>query len=305
MKVRVLGSAAGGGVPQWNCACPNCADARAGREVLARTQSSVAVTADGERWVLLNASPDLRAQVESFPPLQPRALRGSGIEAVVLTDAEIDHTAGLLLLREGGELPLYSTPFVRDALTGSGLLETLGAYLHVRWTELQPGEAMHLRGRDDGELGIEIEAFEVPGDAPLYHQANGRPGAERGQVVGLNVRAPGQAAGLVYVPGAGRAERGLIGRIGPQDVLLWDGTFWSDDELVRLGISERTATAMGHLPLAGPGGSLDVLRDVRAARKVFVHVNNTNPVLREGSPERRAAEAEGWEVAFDGMELGI
>jgi pyrroloquinoline quinone biosynthesis protein B len=322
MKVRVLGSAAGGGVPQWNCGCSNCTEARNGTGVVRpRTQSSVAVSADGERWLLLNASPDLRAQLAAFPDLQPRTLRSSALAAVLLTDAEVDHTAGLLLLREGGELSLHATPFVRGALEKSGLARVLGAYLELRWTEIQPGAAFRPASAGGDDLGLEVEAIEVAGDAPLY-LSNGHPREQAGAapywegegagtrstagvVIGVRIREPRADAALVYVPGVAAVNDGLRHRIGPRDVLLWDGTFWEDDELVRLGISGRRARDMGHLPLSGPDGALAALADVGAARKALIHVNNTNPILRRGSNERLAVEAAGWEVTCDGSEFRV
>lgn len=308
VRVRVLGSAAGGGLPQWNCGCANCSGVRRGYPGLwGQTQSSIAVSAtlasDGERWVLFNASPDVRAQIESFPSLRPRGVRGSPIAAVVLTDAEVDHTAGLLFLREGRQLALASTGFVRKALLENGLLRTLSAYLTLRWTEMLPGQPLAVTASDGAELGLEIEAFEVAGDPPLYYGGDGA--AEGGHTVGVTIRGSESDSALVYVPGAGAADQEILDRIGRRDVLLWDGTFWTDDELVRLEISDRTATAMGHLPISGPGGSLDRFRASEAARKIYVHINNTNPILRSGSPERLQAEAAGWEVAFDGMEFDV
>jgi pyrroloquinoline quinone biosynthesis protein B len=314
-------------VPQWNCGCENCAAARDGGGVEPRTQSSVAVTADGERWLLLNASPDLRGQLAACRDLQPRGIRAAPVAAVLLTDAEVDHTAGLLLLREGGELSLHCTAFVRRALEGSGVAGTLAAYLTVRWTEIVPGRPLHPTGVDGSGLGLEVEPFAVAGDAPLYvlngdrprepgvHPENAGAGAgalpgpedaaRGGVVIGVRVRGTGSDAALVYVPGAGAVDPALPGRVGPRDVLLWDGTFWEDDELVRLGISRRRAREMGHLPLAGPGGALQALAGLRPARKALVHVNNTNPVLRRGSPERAAAEGAGWEIARDGSEYVV
>lgn len=317
----MLGSAAGGGVPQWNCGCPNCVEARNGGAVQPRTQSSVAVTADGARWLLLNASPDLRDQLAACDDLRPRGLRSTGVAAVLLTDAEVDHTAGLLLLREGGELSLHCTAFVRRALDASGVAATLGAYLDLRWTEIVPGRAVRpVDARGDG-LALEVEAFDVAGDAPLY-VSNGRgagaaiangdgdggstEGARSaGVVIGVRIREPGSGGALVYVPGAAAVDDRIRSCIGRRDLLLWDGTFWADDELVRLGISRRRARDMGHLPLAGPDGALEALANVTAGRRAFVHVNNTNPILRRGSPERAAAERAGWEIACDGSEFVV
>jgi pyrroloquinoline quinone biosynthesis protein B len=356
VRVRVLGAAAGGGVPQWNCNCSNCADVRAGLStVKARTQSSIAVSSDGKRWVVFNASPDIRSQLDSFPALHPRAdLRGSGVAAVLLTDAEIDHTAGLLFLREGGTLALYSTSFVRETLAESGLLPTLASYLELKWTEIPPGQTVELKGADASDLGLEVDAFTVEGHPPLYHQAalkradaggdaGSDPAPDRGSrvdrlrdsecdrirdfgrdhlrhsrrdhpritseaeahTVGVRIREPGSDRALVYVPGSGAADAPLLERIGPEDVLLWDGTFWTDDELPVMGISTRDARDMGHLPIWGAGGSLEVFRALPARRRVFIHINNTNPILREGSPQRTLVEAAGWEVAYDGMEIDI
>ncbi len=311
MKVRVLGAAAGGGLPQWNCGCSNCAGARAGDPaVRPQTQSSITASADGERWVLVNASPDIRAQIEAFPALRPPAgVRGSAVSAVFLTDGEIDHTSGLLFLREGERLSLYGTAFVEAALRRSGLLPTLESYLPVRWTEVVGDAPIRLLGREWEDLGLEAEAFEVAGDAPLYYRENGaRPSgftAVAGSTIGVRIRSRGSPAALVYVPGAAAADPTVLARVGPQDVLLWDGTFWTNEELVRLGISQRRALDMGHLPISGPGGSLERFRNVHARRKAYIHINNTNPILRSGSPERLAVEAGGWEVAFDEMEFDI
>ncbi|MFN2433696.1 MAG: pyrroloquinoline quinone biosynthesis protein PqqB [Gemmatimonadota bacterium] len=309
MKVRVLGSAAGGGLPQWNCACDNCSAARAGTgEVLPRSQSSIAVSVDGRRWLLVNASPDLRAQLEALPrAVGAGELRSSPLAAVLLTDAELDHTAGLLLLREDQRLTLACTEFVRDALIANGLWNTLAAYLRVDWRRLVPGEAFVPRSAIGEGLGLSIESFVVAGGPPLHWRGNGA--EAQGHTIGVRFTdtrgdASGKA-GLVYVPGAARIDADLVERIGPADTLLFDGTFWTAGELVDLGISERTAPDMGHLPVSGRGGSLERFRDVPAARKVFVHVNNTNPMLREGSLERSEAAAAGWEVAFDGMALEL
>jgi pyrroloquinoline quinone biosynthesis protein B len=311
MKVRVLGAAAGGGLPQWNCGCSNCAAARAGDPaVRPQSQSSIAVSADGESWVLVNASPDIRGQIEAFPALRLRdGVRGSAVSAVFLTDGEIDHTSGLLFLREGGRLSLYGTSFVKGALRKSGVLPTLESYLAVRWTEIVGEAPIRLLGREWEDLGLEAEAFEVAGDAPLYYRENGARAAGftavPGSTIGVRIRSRGSPAGLVYVPGAGAADPITQARVGPEDVLLWDGTFWTNEELVRLGITDRRALDMGHLPISGPEGSLERFRPVPARRKVYIHINNTNPILRSDSPERRAVEAAGWEVAFDGMEFDI
>jgi pyrroloquinoline quinone biosynthesis protein B len=212
------------------------------------------------------------------------------------------------------------------------LLPTLESYLAVRWTEVVNEAPIRILGREWEDLELEVEGFEVAGDPPLYYRGDGSgpaavsmqatpPSAFHpatasgsmttsgtrtpGSTIGVRVRSRGSSAALIYVPGAGAADAAILAGVGPEDVLLWDGTFWTNEELVRLGISERRATDMGHLPISGPGGSLERLRDVRARRKAYIHINNTNPILRAGSPERRAVEAGGWEVAFDGMEFEI
>lgn len=304
MIVRVLGSAAGGGLPQWNCRCRNCEDARAGNgAVRPRSQSSIAVSATGERWLLVNVSPDVRTQLQGLVATANGRVRHSPVAAVLLTDAELDHSAGLLLLREGGRLTVHGTPFVREALASIGLLGTVSSYLHLEWVALTPGERIDVTDEARQSLGLTVESFAVDADPPL-HWRGGTP--VEGAVVGLRIHPAGAPErALVYVPGAADLSDDLRGRFGTEDVLLWDGTFWTSDELVRLGVSRRDARAMGHLPIAGDSGALDRFRDVRVARKVFVHINNTNPVLREDSPERRQVAQAGWEVAFDGMEIAV
>jgi pyrroloquinoline quinone biosynthesis protein B len=322
MKVLILGSAAGGGLPQWNCHCENCKDARAGgAAVTPRTQSSIAVSSDGERWVLFNASPDLRIQITTLPiPRREGGIRGSAVSAVFLTDAELDHTAGLLLLREGRELLLYSTAFVREALLENGFLSTLAAYLDVDWDEVVAGVESELKDRNGNGLGLRVEAFEVAGGAPLYYR-RGHPStvssqtlgmisgdsarSASGHTIGVKIHSAESNSSVVYVPGAGRADESVLSQLSPKDTLLWDGTFWTDDELVQLGISERRAAEMGHLPISGAGGSLESFREVALGRKVYIHINNTNPILREGSPQRLEVEAAGWEVGYDGMEVEL
>lgn len=320
MIVRVLGAAAGGGLPQWNCGCPNCGSARGGDERVApRTQSSVAVSADGRSWTLLNASPDIRQQIHAFPPLGPgRRLRGSGIRAVVLTDAEIDHSLGLLLMREAKRLVVYTTPAVREALTtGHPLLPTLGAYCEVEWRRIgvEPGRE---EARLDG-LDFPCTAFDVPGDPPSYSRrpptmgdvvglelaASGGPG-ERGTVAGDgDEEGPDGAETLVYVPGTGAIDARLRARIARSRVTLLDGTFWTNEEMSTVGQGGRTAADMHHLPVSGSGGSLERLSALHGVRRIYVHINNTNPVLMEGSSERRAVEEAGFEVAYDGMEIRL
>ena len=297
MWVRVLGSAAGGGFPQWNCACPPCRAVRDGsRPARPRTQSSVAVSADRRRWTLLNASPDVRAQLGSCPDLHPDGAGEVPLQAVLLTDAELDHTLGLLLLREGGGLVVHATEATRDTLyDGTALLRILEAYCPVQWRPVVPGADVPL-----GD-GLSYRAFDVP--------TTKRPrfgcGTREGRVVGYRVTDERSGRALVHLPVLQELTPAVCAQLEDCACLLVDGTCWSDDELVRLGRGSRTAREMGHLPISGPGGSLEQLAALPIERRVYVHVNNTNPILLEDSPERRAVEEHGLEVAVDGLDLEV
>lgn len=290
MWVRVLGSAAGGGFPQWNCGCPSCRAVRDGsRPARPRTQSSIAVSPDHRNWFVLNASPDIRVQLAG---LHPYDKRGTPVRAVLLTDAELDHTIGLLLLREGGGLELHATEAVRDTLyEGTALLRTLEAYVPVDWRRVVPGAEVPLGG-------LTYRAFDVPTDKPARFPSGTGPG----RVVGyrLTDRASGRSA--VYLPCVQRLTDAVRAELDDCACLLVDGTCWHDDELIRLGVGAKTARQMGHLAIEE---SLEQLAPLPIDRKIYVHVNNTNPVLLEDSPERRRVEALGLEVAEDGLEVRI
>jgi pyrroloquinoline quinone biosynthesis protein B len=296
MWLRVLGSAAGGGFPQWNCACPGCRAVREGsRPCRPRTQSSVAVSADRRRWFLLNASPDVRTQIESFPAMHPRGDRATPLEAVLLTDAELDHTLGLLLLREGRGVDVHATEAVRDTLAnGTAVLRTLEAYCPVRWHLVVPGADAHL-----GD-GLSYRAFDVP----TTKRARFGSGSEKGRVVGYRLTDERSGRSAVYLPGV-QALMPVRDQLDDCACLLVDGTCWQDDELAQLGLARKTAREMGHLPIDGPGGSLEQLAPLPIGRKIYIHINNTNPILLEDSPERRTVEQHGMEVAMDGLELRI
>lgn len=306
MRVRVLGAAAGGGYPQWNCACPTCAAARAGDPAARpRTQSSLAATADGSRWLLLDVSPDVRQQIDAFPPLQPPpgSRRGSGIAAIALSDAQIDHALGLLLLREGGRLVLHTTGRVREGLTSwLPVIPTLEAYCEVIWREAPLGRATEPADADGRPLGLRYTAIAVDSAVPPYMRARGVAPAP-GDTIAHRLEDPATGRRIVYAPGVGRVTGELRAELAAAAVCFVDGTCFRDDELVALGLSSRRARDMGHLAVGDPGGLLDALRDLPTPRKVFVHVNNTNPMLLRGSPERRAVEAAGFEVAEDGLEV--
>ncbi|MCW6506642.1 pyrroloquinoline quinone biosynthesis protein PqqB [Lichenifustis flavocetrariae] len=298
MHVLVLGSAAGGGFPQWNCRCPVCSLAWEGSpRVRPRTQSTVAVSVDGASWVLLNASPDLRAQILAAPQLHPqREGRSSPIESVILSNADLDHVAGLLALRENHSFALHASAEV---------LETLDADPVFR--VLNPSFVRRIPFRLDHPFasgGLHIVAFAVPGKRPLFFQSEGEGiGSETEMTVGLDITSNGRR--FVYIPGCAHVTDALRARLAGADLLFFDGTTFTDDELPALGLSSKTAARMGHMAMIGESGSLNALAHINVARKVFIHLNNTNPVLIEDSPQRRTVEASGWEIAFDGMTVSL
>jgi pyrroloquinoline quinone biosynthesis protein B len=298
VRVRILGSAAGGGFPQWNCHCPTCEAAREGVRAQPRTQSSLAIRGGDGPWFLVNASPDARQQLEALAPGQPDGVRAPPIAGVLLTDAEIDHTAGLLLLRESrAPVRVFGHEGVGRALRGGyPALPILERYCGVEWQTLEPGQVRPLEGSS-----LSVVPFEVGGDAPRYLSGSDVELQASGFV--FSDRAGGGV--VTYVPGLARLDDAVITRFAGSDVVLVDGTFWRDDELARLGISERTARDMGHVPLSGPGGTLEALAGLRGPRKVLVHINNTNPILLEDSPEREAVVGAGVEVAYDGLEIAL
>lgn len=304
MKVRVLGSAAGGGFPQWNCNCANCSGVRSGSIAASpRTQSSIAVSADGRSWLLVNASPDLLAQIRAFPALQPaRALRDTAISDVLLVDAQLDHTLGLLMLREGKPLRVWCTERVYAELTRSHpVFELLGHYCGVEWQRLPigPGESFEIPSL----AGVRCQALAVPGNAPPFSPARDRP--EPGDNIALVLSQMRNGRSLFYSPGLAAVEPHVAAALRGAQVVLVDGTFWSDDELVRLGVSARRGRQMGHLPQSGSGGMLELLGTLGAERKILIHINNTNPILDERSAERAQLTAAGVEVAYDGMEIEL
>lgn len=300
--IRVLGSAAGGGFPQWNCNCANCDGVRRGTiAATARTQSSLAVSANGEDWLLINASPDVLAQIRATPALQPaRAVRDTGIAAVLLMDAQIDHVTGLLMLREHRQpLPLYATRTVlRDLDQGFPLRGILSHYCGVETVELAPDGAPFTEPRLPG---VDFHALALDSKPPPYSPNRASP--QPGDNIGLRIvdRATGRRA--FYAPGLGAISPAVRAELDAADVVLVDGTFWTDDEMPRLGLSSKRARDMGHLAQTGPDGMIAALDRCPAARKILIHINNTNPILVDDSPERRELAAHGIEVAFDGMEI--
>ena len=299
MRVHILGSAAGGGFPQWNCNCVNCAGLRTG-EIRAkpRTQCSVAVSADGSRWSLLNASPDLRAQILSFPDLQPKSnVRGSPIEAVLLSDGELDHVTGLLSIRESQPIRLYCTSQVFDWVFASNPI----------FSALNQPEKFRVMRMEDRKVealgsGLTFEATFVGGKVPRYVKT---PSANcDGAVVAYKIIDTHAGSTILIVPAIKQIDERFIAAAAECDCLMFDGSFWSDDEMELRGAGTRTASSMGHIPISGPAGSLARLSDLRI-RKIYTHINNTNPILDENSVERRAVEKAGWEIAEDGMDFTV
>ncbi|WP_214403592.1 pyrroloquinoline quinone biosynthesis protein PqqB [Pseudonocardia lacus] len=297
MLLRVLGSAAGGGYPQWNCGCPTCRAVREGtRPARPRTQSSIAVSADGRRWFLVNASPDVLTQIEATPALHPRDDRSTPLRAVLLTDGELDHTLGLLLLREGRTVHVHATAAVHEVLrSGTGLLGTLQMYCPVEWHEVVPGVDVDL-----GD-GLSYRAFDVP----TTKRDRFGTGSGPGRVVGYRFTDGAGGRSAVYLPGVQELLPQVLAQLDGCACLLIDGTCWDDDEMLRLGLAAKTSRSMGHVPIAGPDGSLARLAALPLERTIYLHVNNTNPILLEDSPQRRELDERGVEVAVDGLEVRV
>lgn len=290
----VLGSAAGGSFPQWNCRCPVCQLAWAGDpRVKPRTQTSIAVSAAEGRWTLINASPDLPEQIRATHALHPRSgLRGSPVDAVVLTGAEIDQVTGLLSLRESTPFALHATPASLAAVAANAMFSAMGSMTR---RAINPGERFMLAG------DIEASLFMVPGKLPLYLEGE-TPELDTETAANVGIELQHQGRRLIFVPGAAKVTAAMRERFARADVLLFDGTLFTDDEMVRNGTGQKTGRRMGHMPIDGDDGSLSALKEL-SARRIYVHINNTNPILIEGSPERRKVEAAGWQVATDGMEI--
>ena len=307
MKIRILGSGAGGGYPQWNCNHPNSRRARDGDpSAKPRTQSSIALSADGVDWVLFNASPDLRQQIGENPFLHPgEGLRHSPIKAVVLTNADVDHIAGLLNLRESQPLRLYATERVLSVLAANSVFNVLNPAFVTR-ESMRLDEPLSLATPDGSPSGVVVVPFAVPGKVALWLEDESR-GPDFGSVeedtIALEVRDAGGATRLFYVPACARMTDALATRLAGAEVVLFDGTLWTDDEMIRSGVGVKSGRRMGHMSISGHDGTMAAFAPLGVRRKVFIHINTTNPVLLEDSEERRAVAEQGWEVAYDGMVL--
>lgn len=304
MRARVLGSAAGGGFPQWNCACFNCASVRAGEVGLeARTQDSLAVSADGRRWLVLNASPDIRAQIEAFPDLWPRSSRDTKIAAVALTNGDLDHVLGLFSLREGQRLRVFATQSVRRGLLQhNAMTRTLQRFEgHCEWVDLDIGRPLSLTDAVGEPLGLELQTIPAPGKLPLHLIGVAEPSELDN--VGFLIRDERLGSTLAYFPGVAGPSHGVADALKRAQVCLFDGTFWSSTELIDQGLGAQRAEDMAHWPLSGEAGSIRWLSDHGSERCFFTHVNNTNPVLRLDSPEHAELAATRVRLAWDGQEL--
>jgi pyrroloquinoline quinone biosynthesis protein B len=304
MRIRILGSGAGGGVPQWNCGCDNCRAIRAASPKIApRTQDSIALCAEAGKWVLCNASPDIRQQIESFSELHPKAPRHSPIAAIVLTNGDLDHVLGLFSLRESYPLVVYATEAVwRGLVDHNALMRTLRRFEgHVTWRPLVPGVESPLLGVGDEPTGLFVTPRAVKGKIAVHLEGVVPSSAE--QNVGLWMRDQ-QGHRAAYVSAVASLDD-VVPHTAGVDVLLLDGTFWSSDELSRPGLSKSRAEDMAHLPIGDPGGTLARTAHLAARRRIYTHINNTNPILVEGSAEHEAVMRAGWSIAWDGMELDI
>lgn len=314
MRVKILGSAAGGGFPQWNCACPNCRSLRAGSfRGKARLQAQIAISAAGsegekQSWFLLGASPDLRAQIESSPELHPReGVRQSPIAGAVLANADVDHAFGLLLLRELQPLRVYATESVRRIVSEDnsmfGMLQRIPG--QVTWTNFTPGTMFPLESTSVEDAGLRCRALSLGTHFPAYVSAQRQSQLSYEEAsLGLSV---GTSSGkrLAYLPAVPQIDDALMKELESADVLLFDGTFWSDDELIRIQGSGQTAQQMGHVPVSSAEGSLSKLAGLRCPRKIYIHINNTNPMLNEAGPEYRQVREAGWEIAEDGWQFDL
>ena len=308
MIIKILGSAAGGGFPQWNCNCRNCASARAAKPgFMPRTQSSLAVSADGVNWALLNASPDLRQQINDNPELGARpgqGLRDSPIKAVVLTNGDVDHIAGLINLREGQAFSIYAADRVLATLNANSVFNVV-SHANAPRIPLPLDEPLALAGAGV-DLGLTVEAFAVPGKIALYLETEGANfGSRAGDTIGLRVRANATGKAFFYIPGCAEIDAPLAKKIKGASLLFLDGTLFTDDEMVTQGLSQKTGQRMGHISMSGQQGSIEAIKPLGIARRIYVHMNNSNPALEDGSAARAAVEAAGWIVGYDGMEVRL
>jgi len=308
LRVVVLGAAAGGGVPQWNCGCPVCRKARSDRGELQSTQASIAVSADGEHWYLINASPDLRQQVTATPQLHPKAgqLRHSPIAGVILTNGEVDAVAGLLSMREGSPFTLYAHDRVLAILRSNSIFNVLNAK-NVKRQAIEIDQAFEPALPDGSPSGIEVLAFAVPGKGAWYLEGKAHPAGSdgTGDTLGLRILDKSSGKYFYFLAACARVTEDLKSRLAGAALVFFDGTVWRDDELIAAGLGAKTGQSMGHISMSGDHGAIASLAGLDIGKKVFLHINNSNPALLRGSEERKAAEQAGWQIPADGTEITL
>lgn len=306
LRVVVLGAAAGGGVPQWNCGCRVCRTARIEDPALSSTQASIAISADGDNWVLINASPDLRQQLIATPQLHPKAgrLRHSPISGVILTNGEIDAIAGLLSMREGSAFTIYAHPRVLSILKANSIFNVLSES-NVRRLPIEPKKTFEPELPDGSPSGIEILPFAVPGKRAWYLEGGDHPSGDDGSGDTLGLRISDKATGkhFYFLAACASVTDDLKSRIACAPLVFFDGTVWRDDELIVAGLGDKTGQGMGHIAMSGDAGAIESLAGLDIARKIFLHINNSNPALLRASPERGIAERAGWQIPADGTEI--
>ena len=310
MIIRVLGASAGGGFPQWNCNGHMSASARAGKPGFTPlTQSSLAISADGKRWVLLSCSPDLRQQIADAPALWPYPdgpKRNSPIKAVVVTNADVDHIIGLINLREAQPFTIYGSDRVLATIRANSVFNVCNPEIVPR-RELPLDQPVALEDHGD-DLGLTFEAFAVPGKIALFLEDSSDTksfGSREGDTIGLKITETATGKFFYYVPGCAEVDPPLADRLRGAPILFFDGTLFTDDEMVRQGLMNKTGARMGHISISGSNGSIAAFKDMGIGRKIYVHINNSNPVLDDYSPERKVVQSAGWEVGYDGMEITL
>jgi len=310
MIIKILGSGAGGGFPQWNCNGIHSSAVRAGKPgYRPRTQSSLAVSSDGRNWVLLNASPDLRQQIADNPELHPEKtgpLRNSPIKAAVLTNADVDHIVGLINLRERQAFSIYGSDRVLATIKANSIFDVC-AHDIVPRIALPLDEKIKLTG-DGADLGLTVEAFAVPGKIALFLEKGGEDtnyGSREGDTIGLEITDNKTGKSFFYIPGCAEVDAPLAQKIKGAELIFFDGTLFTDNEMIDQGLMQKTGQRMGHISMSGSDGSLQVLKPLGIRRRIYVHINNSNPALDENSQARKDVEAAGWEVGYDGMEVRL
>ncbi len=309
LKILILGSAAGGGSPQWNCNSEVSKAVRSGSNGTSpRTQSSIAVTANNEEWFLFNASPDLGSQILKNEQMHPKKnLRHSPISGVVLTNGDVDHVAGLLTLRERQNLSVYAHHRVHSVLKQNSIFNVLNPE-YVDRREMSMNQKFELKTKEGHSVGIEVEAFEVPGKIALWLEDESKGedfGTRDGDTIGLKISSSNEKKSFYYIPACAKMTNELANRIKGAEVVLFDGTLWTNDEMASSKVGEKTGQRMGHMNNSGEDGSIEAFKNLDVKRKIFIHINTTNPILLTDSKERKTVELNGWEVSYDGMEINL